>query len=127
MFAAAFTVLLVSAAVATCSLALSKSKVAMPLHALVERRGPQMLLDLLQCPYCLNQWFALGVTLWMGFFDIFSAAIFCLAVIAFATMVVGMVMKLLLMHEAEKAQLRHLLTQANGRIKALEANAPKSL
>jgi Protein of unknown function (DUF1360) len=112
---AALNILLLSAAVATCSMTTSKSKVAAPLHAWTERHAPQMITDLLQCPYCLNHWFALFFVLALRPTSFMGGLVLGLAIVAFATIIVGFMMHQLMMHESEKHGLKQALRAANAK------------
>lgn len=99
-------ILILSAAVACLSTTVSKSQVFAPLRGW----GPPLWKDLLACPWCLNHWFALL------FFDAFwipDAWVwnFCqyLAIVAFATIIAGLMLRLLLVYQSENAELKRKL------------------
>lgn len=107
---------LVLAALATAciSTTLSKTTIFEP----IRNRGPKLWRDLISCPWCLNHWFAPVMlvlqagTQWPSVGEFVVAL---LAVIFVATLLVAILMRLFLHHEAEKAQLRLLLAAANAR------------
>ena len=58
-------VLSVGAATAVVTLTISRSRIFRPLRTWVAERS-DFLYDLLECPYCLSHWVALGLTLIHG-------------------------------------------------------------
>lgn len=100
--------ILLSAAVATMSATLSKSQVFSKFRA----RGPQLWQDLLNCPWCLNHWFSLLMALYaVPLLPLGNFMVNVLAMITFSTIFVGIMLRLLLIIETEKAILKGLLAQ----------------
>jgi hypothetical protein len=109
MHAALYLVVL-SAAVATASMTLAKSKVAKPLQSWAQAHAPQMVNDLLHCPYCLAHWFSAFFVIPMNYDQpVLDVIALWLAVVAFATLIFGLMMKWVLIQEGEMAMLRKRL------------------
>lgn len=109
--------LVLAAAVATCSMTVTKSKITQPFR----ENGPEWMQHLFSCPYCMNHWFALFVVVLdlQAPIRLGTFVIVVLTIIAFATIIAGVMIRLLFIPEGEKEVLKSLLSQANSRANAL--------
>lgn len=114
--------LLVALATATLSMTIAKTNVARPLHE-IARSYPKWVQFLLQCPYCLNHWFAFAILL-LDLSEPISVGTFFeqwLACVALASIAVGCMFRLLFVGEAERGQMASMLNDAVERAEKAEA------
>lgn len=119
-----FYFLMVCLATSAMSLTVSKSKALAGVREWFEARVP-MVAALLSCPYCLSHWFAFVLVIACGLHDdnpLLSVPLFTFAAVAVASVTTGIIMKLMMIPEAETERLRDALRTAREALKELTNN-----
>jgi len=110
------TLIILSFATAAISMTVSKAKVSAPVRSWVASKSV-WLGKMLDCPYCVSHWIALGLFLinpvpFNPFISIF-------AIIALATIIEGTMLRLLFVQENQIDDLKEALADAHDVIKEL--------
>lgn len=102
--------ILLSFAVAVVSVTLTRSHLTKTWR-LKYLHTPYMLGELINCPYCMAHWVALGFSLWLGgrwHIVLVNALVMC----GLASLVIGFMLRLWLWTETEIEEMRGLLREA---------------
>ncbi len=103
------TLIILAFATAAISMTISKAKVTAPIRDWALENIPWVG-KMLSCPYCVSHWAAAGLVLWEPVALNFFIAVF--AVIALATIIEGLMLRLMFMHEMEIDRLNTELDEA---------------
>lgn len=116
-------IILIALAVAAVSLTLTKSHIAAPFQDWLRARS-LMLWKLSTCAYCVSHWVAVVAVAFAAptVFDdaITNFVVLTFAVISLSSMIVGVVMRALFMHEREVSLLRDEVHDLNTHINILK-------
>jgi hypothetical protein len=110
------TLILLSFATAAISMTISKAKVTTPFRDWIKTKSV-WIGKMLNCPYCVSHWVALGMVLYTPM--PINPVISIFAIIALATVIEGLMFRLIFIQEAEIDDLREDLEKAQVVIREL--------